>query len=318
MFAFLQRTFGDVEMSTYGTRRPRGFTLIELLVVIAIIAILIALLLPAVQQAREAARRTQCKNNLKQLGLAIHNYHDTFGMLPIQGPSCPNLAVPSGNKRWGLFPMLLPQMEQSTIYNSFDFNRASWEGNNVQHLKKPYPAFLCPSNPLATELLEEEYFAAPTWIIAQADYASVVGDYNNGSGIGTTPSYGNAGCNNPVRGLIGRYYVSSSFRDATDGLSNTTMLGEVIGALCITQNWGVQSFGTTAFPINYMNQSLKLNVPKQSNPRWSESIGFRSEHTGGCHFLMGDGSVRFLSDNIDGATYRGLASKAGSEVLGEF
>jgi prepilin-type N-terminal cleavage/methylation domain-containing protein len=305
-------------MSKPISRRRFGFTLIELLVVIAIIAILIALLLPAVQQAREAARRTQCKNNMKQLGLALHNYHDTFNILPVENPRCPNLAVPLGNKRWGLFPMILPQMEQSSLYNTFDFNRASWEGNNFQYLKKQYPAFLCPSNSLANEVVEEEFFAGPTWTIAQADYAEVIGDYNNGTGVGQNPAFGNVNCDGSVRGMIGRWGVSSRFRDATDGLSNTMMLGETIGALCITQNWGVQSFGTTAFPINYLNTSLKQNRPTQANPRWAESIGFRSEHTGGCHFLLGDGTVRFLSDNVDGATYRGLASKAGNEVLGEF
>jgi len=298
--------------------RRRGFTLIELLVVIAIIAVLVAILLPAVQQAREAARQAQCKNHLKQLGVALHNYHETFNILPVQGPACPNLAVPMGNKRWGLFPMLLPQMEQTGVYNSFDFNRASWEGNNFQYLKRQYTGFLCPSNSLGNSVVEEEFFAAPTWSIAQADYACVIGDYNNGTGIGTTPSFGNVGCGNDVRGLIGRFGVSSPLRDARDGLSNTMLLGEVIGALCITQNWGVQSFGTTAFPINYQNQSLRLNPPTQANPRWAESIGFRSEHAGGCHFAMGDGAVRFMSDNIDGATYRGLATKAGNELLGEF
>ncbi|QDT99555.1 DUF1559 domain-containing protein [Gimesia aquarii] len=303
-------------MSSFKLRR--GFTLIELLVVIAIIAILIALLLPAVQQAREAARRSQCKNNLKQIGLALHNYHGTFSMLPISNPRCPNVGAPVGSKRYGWIPMILPYMDQANIYNAFDFDRASWQGNNFQHLQKPYPAFLCPSDPLANEIRDEEFFAAPTWVVAQTDYAAVIGDYVNSTGVGATPAYGNVGCLQPVRGMIGRWAWSARIRDVTDGLSNTFAIGECIGAMCITQNWGVQSFGTTAHPINFMNEDLRSNLPSQSNARWDESIGFRSFHVGGTHFLMGDGAVRFVSENIDGATYRGLASRAGGEVLGEY
>src|SRR5690606_38278365 len=145
-------------------------TLIELLVVIAIIGVLVALLLPAVQQAREAARRSQCKNNLKQIGLALHNYHDTFNILPVENPLCPDAAGPPvGNKRWGWIPMILPYMDQAALYNSFNFNIASWQDTNFQYLQKVYPAFLCPSDPLADQLLEEELFAAPDWIISQAD-----------------------------------------------------------------------------------------------------------------------------------------------------
>ena len=299
-------------------RRRTGFTLIELLVVIAIIAILIALLLPAVQQAREAARRTQCRNNLKQLGLALHNYHDTFNILPVCGPACPNLAVPLGNKRWGWAVMLLPYMDQAPLYNLFNFSRASWEGSNFQYLQQPQRGFLCPSDPYSDPLREEEFFAAPTWAVAQADYATVIGDYQNTSGVGQTPAYGNVGCNAEVRGMMGRWSWSARLRDVPDGLSNTFCIGEAIGAACITQNWGVQSFGTTAHPINYLNSSLLQTLPTQANPRWDESIGFRSLHTGGTHFLMGDGSVRFVSDNIDGATYRALASRMGGETVSEF
>ncbi len=296
-------------MSSFKMRR--GFTLIELLVVIAIIAILIALLLPAVQQAREAARRSQCKNNLKQIGLALHNYHDTFKILPISNAGC-------SGKRYGWIPMLLPYIDQANIYNAFDFDLAAWQGNNFQHLQKPYNAFLCPSDPLGNEIREEEFFAAPTWIIAQADYAAVIGDYVNSSGVGEVPAYGNVGCSLQVRGMIGRWGWSARFRDVTDGLSNTFTLGECIGAMSIVQNWGVQSFGTTSHPINFMNENLQTNLPTQLNPRWDESIGFRSYHVGGTHFLMGDGAVRFVGENIDGVTYRGLASRTGGEVIGEF
>ncbi|HEY4262407.1 MAG TPA: DUF1559 domain-containing protein, partial [Schlesneria sp.] len=283
-------------------RRRAGFTLIELLVVIAIIAVLIALLLPAVQQAREAARRTQCKNNLKQLGLALHNYHDSFNMLPLEDPVC-------SGKRWSWIPMILPYVDQGPLYNSFDFNQASWQGTNFQYLQKTFPAFLCPSDALSAPLREEENFAAPTWIVAQADYSAVIGDYINGTGVGNAPAYGNTACYVQPRGMISRFASSARLRDVTDGLSNTFAVGETIGALCITQSWATENFGTTAHPINFMNASLISSIPTGANPRWDESIGFRSYHVGGAHFLMGDGSVKFVSENIDGTNYRALASR---------
>ncbi len=293
----------------------RGFTLVELLVVIAIIGILVALLLPAIQAAREAARRTQCNNRLKQIGVALHNYHDTFQRLPLSDPRCPNVGVPIGNKRWGWMPRLLPYMEQSGLYDQLDFNLASWQGDNFQYLQQVHPSFVCPSNPLYDQIREQEFFAAPNWRISSADFAAVIGDYQNATGVGATPTFGNVGCFEQVRGMIGRWNWSARFGDVPDGLSNTFCVGEAIGVTCITQNWGVQSFGTTAHPINYMNDSLIQNLPTQANPRWDESIGFRSFHPGGTHFLMGDGAVRFVGDTIDGPTYRGLASRMGGEPV---
>lgn len=295
-----------------------GFTLIELLVVIAIIAVLIALLLPAVQNAREAARRSQCKNNLKQIGLALHNYHDTHNILPLQSPTCPNLNPPNGNKLWGWIPMILPFMDQAAIYNSFNFDLASSEPSNLQYLQKVHPAFLCPSDPLANQLRQEEHIAASVGVISQADYATVVGDYKNSTGVGEIPAFGNVSCGEPVRGMISRRGRSARFRDVPDGLSNTFCIGECIGALCVTQNWGGQSFGTTAHPINHMNASLQASMPDNNNPRYDESVGFRSFHTGGCHFLLGDGSIRFINENISGETYRAMGSRDGGETVGEF
>ena len=289
----------------------KGFTLIELLVVIAIIAILIALLLPAVQQAREAARRTECKNNLKQIGLGLHNYHDVHLVLPSG-----RFHAGIGTYRWGWMPMILPYVEQGNIFEDLDFKVNGWQNGNYDYFKKPMKLFLCPSDSLSDAIREEEGFAAPSWILAQADYGAVIGDYKNSTGVGQNPSYGNVGYgNNRVRGVMCRWGWGARFRDVKDGLSHTYFVGECIGAMCITQNWGTQSWGTTAHPINYMNKSLQDNLPTQSNPRWDESIGFRSYHTGGCHFLFGDGSARFVSENIDGATYRAHASRSGGEVV---
>ena len=295
-------------------RPRRGFTLIELLVVIAIIAILIALLLPAVQQAREAARRSQCKNNLKQLGLALHNYHDTHGILPLADGT-------SSNRRWGWIPMVFPQLEETSRYQSMNFNNASWQDSkvagkrNIDIMGQPMAKFSCPSNPDAELITDEEsnFTPASGFAVPNADYAACIGDYQNFTGVGQTPQFGNGAV--PPRGVISRYRWSARFRDITDGLSNSIAIGECIGAWCITQNLVFESFATTAHPINFMNASLKADRPTAANPRWDESIGFRSEHTGGAQFLLADGSVKFLSENLDGATYRALASRAGGETF---
>lgn len=294
-------------------RRTRtGFTLIELLVVIAIIAILIALLVPAVQKVREAAARAQCSNNLKQIGLALHGYHDSVKKLP------PSEFHDNGSNpvRWGWIPKILSYVEQDTVHRQLDFKMHSWQGTNFAFLNKPYPLFLCPANPFKDAIREEEHFAAPQWVLSQSDYASNAGDYRNATGTGATPNYGNLSyASGEVRGVMGRWGWAAKFAQITDGMSNTFAVGECVGAFCITQNLASQSWGTTAHPINYMNASLAANLPTQANPRWDESIGFRSFHPGGCHFLFCDGTVRFISDNIDGVNYRALASRANGETV---
>ena len=293
-------------------RSPRtGFTLVELLVVIAIIGVLVALLLPAVQAAREAANRMSCGNNFKQLGIAFHNYHDTFKRVPYDTFHAPGGVT---KYRWGWQPRMLPFMEQTARYDGLNFSLNAWEANNYALLKNPMPMFLCPSDALSEEIREEEGFAAPTWVLSQCDYGTVIGDYMNSTGVGATPVFGNTGYGAPqVRGMSGRWGWGTKFAGVTDGLSNTFMLGECIGAMCITQNFGTQCWGTTAHPINYLNKSLQDNLPTQGNPRWDESIGFRSFHPGGAQFCMGDGSVRFVPETVDQVAYRAAASRANGE-----
>ena len=289
----------------------RAFTIIELLVVVVILGLLVGLVLPAVGAAREAGRRTACSNNLRQIALAIQNFHDARKRLP----TSEHYGRPDQAQRWGWLPKILPQLDEMSLFGRLDFTIDSWDGNNYGLLREPYSAVLCPSNPFARLLLEEENFAGPDWILSQADYAANIGDHTNLSGPGAMPPFGNVPPGNSmIRGVISRTGWSARFQEVTDGLSKTLLAGECVGALCITQNFASQCFATTAHPINHMNASLAADLPTIANPRWDESVGFRSFHPGGAVFVTCDAAVRFIDDTIDGAVYRGLASRAGGEV----
>jgi prepilin-type processing-associated H-X9-DG protein len=250
-------------------------------------------------------------NNLKQIGLAMYGYHNDNNALPYAD------IVGDG---WNWAPRLLPYLEDSTEFTQINFSKPPSPSNGGPIIQTPHKLFLCPSDPWKTQLLiEENWVGASGMKLAQADYAACIGDYTNSTGSGSGPAFGNVGgtaASNPkrVRGMISRFGWGANFNDVTDGLSNTICVGECIGAMCITQNFGVESFATTAHPINYLNSSLAANLPSPgSNARWDESIGFRSMHPRGANFLFGDGSVHFLRESMDGPTYRGLASISGGE-----
>ncbi len=327
----------------------RGFTLIELLVVIAIIAVLIALLLPAVQQAREAARRTQCKNNLKQIGLAIHNYHDTSGVFPISysvsGSSCYTESVRSRSWLFGI----LPFVDQANLFNRYDLGLGFAEGPNLTLAQTTIATYLCPSDsgngsgrldqrtqyaytgsssPPTTILNTTVPFGVTNyWGVTGCNWGSFTGcgggevDLGSDSAIHfSIPSGRNANSENGtdrgngwmIRGI--RDVQVTRISTVTDGTSNTTAVGECLAGRQSYSVWSYfyGTFGTQAYPLNY---SLKRSIPTY---QYGDLFGFNSQHVGGGQFLMLDGSCRFVSENIDLGLYRAIATVDASEVIGEF
>lgn len=308
-------------------RNHAGFTLIELLVVIAIIAILIALLLPAVQQAREAARRSTCKNNLKQIGLALHNYHDVFTSFPINlyggyGDTAGVGGTTQNSKSWGWLVSLLPYLDQAPLYNSCD------PGNNTilgsGHLDTIVSVFLCPSDPAPAVITESNGYTTGGLPVARTDYKGVMGSdwqwgaYSNN--VVTTPG-GDSFANNNGLFFTLSYRKYRKMSNISDGTSNTTVVGESIAneAFAADSNgpgWSwmnaAECTATCAVPINTYDLKSPISFP------WDVRYSFSSPHVGGAHFLLADGAVRFLSENIDLALYRDLSSVDGGEVIGEF
>jgi prepilin-type N-terminal cleavage/methylation domain-containing protein/prepilin-type processing-associated H-X9-DG protein len=322
--------------------RSTGFTLIELLVVIAIIALLIALLLPAVQQVREAARRSQCQNNLKQLGIAFHNYHDVHGVFP-KGGYGGGLAFPAlyntSNARacrqvsWGT--ALLPYLDQAPLYNRWDHSLWYVEGSNQELAQTRLSVFLCPSCPLpALKPNGDNPGSTPQY--ARSDYSGNYGE----RALRCFPS---TNCQNNYstegdksgrpRGVMSLQPNASFFsptygiKDFLDGTTTTIMVGEAPNGL--HSLWaGHKNVLDQSAPIN-SRYAVSGDTPWQSCTVMANSsnIGklgcdygqeFHSYHTGGAHFLFGDGSGRFISENIDIRLFAALLSRKGQEVIGEF
>jgi prepilin-type N-terminal cleavage/methylation domain-containing protein/prepilin-type processing-associated H-X9-DG protein len=310
-------------------RFPRGFTLIELLVVIAIIAILIGLLLPAVQKVREAAARMKCSNNLKQLALGVHNYHDQNNRFPYNGdPVTGTGCCAQGYAQWSFFARMLPQIEQDNLFKTYGLNVTPEpvlnSANGLAIMRTVLPIFRCPS-----DISPDTRTDAANWggfTLAATSYKGVSGtqwteagvgsNYNNNAGPFGDGLVGNP-CNN---GIFCREDIKRrlTLLAITDGTSNTMMIGEDVGLMNTHNAWAYANGanGTTAIPLNLGTKLLQPPGVNVDPSYWQNVYSFRSMHPGGANFALADASVRFVRDSIDLTTYRSASTIAGGEVLG--
>ncbi|MCR9199877.1 MAG: DUF1559 domain-containing protein [Planctomycetaceae bacterium] len=283
--------------------RLRGFTLIELLVVIAIIAVLVSLLLPAVQQAREAARRTQCKNNLKQIGLAMHNYHDVYQCFPMGANS----------RIYGPLVAILPYLDQANLQNLYDFDLYYTADANRDAIGTRVATYLCPTMVIRRNVPEKrcnEPGAPASYGCSMGTHAGAKSESN-----GMFTGYDGFTAPRPVK-----------LRDVTDGTTNTIMCGEfnyqladyswssfTCSALDGQTRWGAHRWAPGYPGVSLGSTDGDFNVNRNANRGvW------RSDHVGGAQFLLSDGSCRFVSQNIDAGTLDHLAARADGNVIGEF
>lgn len=303
------------------SKHRTGFTLIELLVVIAIIAILVAILLPAVQQAREAARRSTCKNNLKQIGLAIHNYESTHGSV---APGRLIWLKPSGTEivMNGIHTYLFPFLEQGNLEDIYDYNLGYDDPANQPAVNTHVPTYVCPSTPNRPVQMQIDNFFNPFYggpptpdgITASATDYFAVRNVRNGAG-------------ESLNGFFG--LPNPQFRDITDGLSNTFWFVEIAGRPDHFINGELQatppaSFngygpwaGNNGMALNTYTAD-GLNRPGPCVMNCNSQFQPYAFHAGGSQFGFADGSIKFINENINPDVFRALGSPQGGEVIGEF
>lgn len=301
----------------FSLSNTQGFTLVELLVVIAIIGVLVGLLLPAVQAAREAARRMSCSNNLKQIGLALHNYHDTFQRLPpgiIDDSSSQSSAVAG----WGWCVAILPFVEQTTLFDAMRVNQqtlnqhrgSTTETVTTVETTTPVAAFECPSDP------------GPSINTKRGGHAKT--NYVGVFGSGNSTSNANSGYHdsNAKSSQFNGLFAGNSkvrFRDILDGLSNTFAVGEVESNSKNAGVW-VGNFGPNRWGGAFFDARIGtlINARSGTSPSWANTANFSSLHPGGAHFTKADGSVGFITENIDGRIYENLANRQDGKVIGGY
>ena len=314
---------GEVRTFVAAPISRRAFTLVELLVVITIIGILVALLLPAIQAAREAARRTSCINNLKQIGLTLHNFESARRAFPAGAYWNPDPKLPH---KGSILIRLLPYLEENTIYKSFNLNSPTVEnsvfpGSSVRVSSSVVPKFLCPSD--------------DSGAVSGGDAVS-----SYAASRGPTALYSNPACPCDIpwqtmalapldtpnfAGPFTRIGIPCTVAQVTDGLSKTIFFGEVRPRCSQHAQNGLASsndgngYCSTLIPINFDTCDDNAPDPCHQSCNWTTEVGFRSAHPGGANFLFGDGTVRLLAETIDHQMYQYLGAKNdGQSVQFEF
>ena len=319
-------------MQNKNMNSKRGFTLVELLVVIAIIGVLVGLLLPAVQAAREAARRMQCSNNLKQLTLGLHNYESAYKTLP---PA----RITTGESRHGWASYTLPHIEQGNVYSIYDFNVRWWRSENFPATTARIDSWVCPSSPssrlIPSAAAQANHVVVPPGGFGPADYSStneVRRAFYEANGLPLPVGI--------LRGLPGAMERNRAnrFADILDGLSNTMLLAERCGrpdlyfarkqpaGTVVADGWGWADFDNISGSLNGASQDGTLTNRTSGSAPYNTTIHggcginctnsseFYSFHTGGMNISLTDGSVRFVSDSMSAEILAAIVSRAGREV----
>ncbi len=332
--------------------QPAGFTLVELLVVIAIIGILVALLLPAIQAAREAVRRTQCSNNLKQLALALQNYHDTHNCFPpnaMPPPALPPDVKVHRQPSW--FVRILPYIEQGSVYDQLSFSGVDW---SLQHGVYPHWEVLqsvrismlnCPTSPLPKEAAQSTRSLTPgapaTIYLQMTNYVGIGGTYLRGSDLADypTPSVGGYGGGrttfNGVVVYAGPGREPAAVPRIIDGTSNTLCIGEQSSYYVNDlggqsdwracnhdgRTWSCGAGGETDWWLNTTIVRYPINyngTPTEADAGYRRHTIIRSAHAAGANLALADGSVRFISDGIDFTTWMRLCDREDRSTVGDF